>query len=418
MYFPFLVESLTQKISVVPENEYSEIYKNKIFNDKFVENLKEKYENQGYLFILPIREDGSLGRWRWGYKKALEACKSNLFFVRSKESPTIYAKDYAKDTFLPKSLWFDIRYDASTKGTNILKDILPRNDFDYPKSIFAVEDFVFMGASKNGLILDFFAGSGTTAHAVITLNRKDSGTRKYIAIEQGNYFKTVLKSRLQKIVFSDTWKKGKPNTPHTGISHAFKMIKLESYEDTLNNLKLQRDPAQNDLLSALSPAAQEDYLLHYMLEIESRASLLSVTHFDHPFNYRLNIATDSAGASKPKTIDLVETFNYLIGLRVQHIDAQLAQGFVSVSGHLPNGQKTLVLWRDVDKIGYEALQRLCDKLAINPADSEYEVVYINGDHNIPSSITSTESEGNITKTLKIRQIEAEFLAQMFAIDGG
>ena len=65
---------------------------------------------------------------------------------------------------------------------------------------------------------------------------------------------------------------------------------------------------------------------------------------------------------------------------------------------------------------YEALNRLCGKLAINPADSEFDVVYINGDHNIPAVFTSTEAEGGITKTLKIRQIEAEFLSRMFAVD--
>lgn len=64
--------------------------------------------------------------------------------------------------------------------------------------------------------------------------------------------------------------------------------------------------------------------------------------------------------------------------------------------------------------GYETLNRLCDKLAINPADSEFDLVYINGDHNIPAAFTTTEAEGGITKTLKIRQIDPEFLSRMFA----
>ena len=63
---------------------------------------------------------------------------------------------------------------------------------------------------------------------------------------------------------------------------------------------------------------------------------------------------------------------------------------------------------------YEALNRICDKLAINPKDSEFEVVYINGDHNIPAVFTSLESEGGNTRTLKLRQIEPEFLTRMFA----
>ena len=153
-----------------------------------------------------------------------------------------------------------------------------------------------------------------------------------------------------------------------------------------------------------------------MLDIESRGSLLSVEQFNQPFDCKLKVAVDSAGAYEKRSIDLVETFNYLIGLRVKHIDMQREQGFVSVTGWLPSGEKTLVLWRDVEQVDYEALNRLCEKLAINPADSEFEIVYINGDHNIPAVFTSTEDEGGITKTLKLRQIEPEFLSRMFAVE--
>ncbi len=223
---------------------------------------------------------------------------------------------------------------------------------------------------------------------------------------------------LLEVAYSADWKDGKATAPETGISHAFKVLKIESYEDTLNNLQLRRTPEQQSLLDTLSPAVQEDYLLRYLLDIESRGSLLSVEQFTKPFACKLKVAVDSAGAYAERTIDLVETFNYLIGLRVKHIDMQLDKGYVWVTGWLPTGEKTLVLWRDVEQVDYETLNRLCDKLAINPADSEFEVVYINGDHNIPAVFTSTEAEGGITKTLKIRQIEPEFLSRMFAGEEG
>lgn len=132
---------------------------------------------------------------------------------------------------------------------------------------------------------------------------------------------------------------------------------------------------------------------------------------------------------KNRTIDLVETFNYLIGLRVKHIDMQQEKGFFTVIGWLPTGEKTLVLWRDCEKIGYDELwseqdlsgkeraQSILGKLNFNPRDSEFDVVYINGDHNIPAVFTSLDTEGGITKTLKIRQIELEFLSLMFAGEG-
>ena len=266
------------------------------------------------------------------------------------------------------------------------------------------------------MVLDYFAGSGTTAHAAIALNRIDGGSRRYAVVEQGEYFETVLKPRIQKVVYSAEWKNGKPTAPETGISHCFKVLKLESYEDTLNNLQLRRTSAQGDLLNTLPQQAKDDYLLNYLLDVESRGSLLSVDDFKKPFDYTLNIAVDSAGAFEPRRVDLVETFNYLIGLTVRSIDIQLKQGFVTVEGWLPTGEKTLILWRDCEKIGYEELKRLCDKLAINPADSEYDVVYINGDHNIPSVVETTEEEGSVIKKLMLRQIEPAFLEAMFNVD--
>ncbi len=414
MYFPFLENVSTGVISLIPGEEYKRIYIGKRFDDEYVIGLRRKYEADGYRFILPIREDGSHGRWRWGYETSLSACKEKLFFVRGKDEPTIYVKDYAKDTYLPKSLWFNNRYDASTKGTNILKDIVPNNAFDYPKSIYAVQDLVFMGSSSNGIVCDFFGGSGTTAHAIVQINRERKGSyRKYIVVEQGEYFDTVLKPRIQKVVYSADWKDGKATAPQTGISHTFKVLKIESYEDTLNNLELRRSDAQQSLLDGLSTGAREDYLLRYMLDIESRGSILSVDSFRKPFDCKLKVAVDSAGAFEERSIDLVETFNYLIGLRVKSIDSLRERGIVMVQGTLPTGEKTLVLWRECEQVDYEALNRFCDRHAINPKDSEFEVVYINGDHNIPAVLTTTAEEGGITRTLKIRQIEPEFLSRMF-----
>lgn len=265
--------------------------------------------------------------------------------------------------------------------------------------------------------MDFFAGSGTTGHAVISLNRDDKdANRKYILVEQGEYFNTVTKPRLQKVTYSTEWKNGKALGQTNGISHCFKVLKLESYEDTLNNLQLRRTSAQGDLLNTLPQQAKDDYLLNYLLDVESRDSLLSVQDFKKPFDYTLNVAVDSAGAFEPRKIDLVETFNYLIGLRVKHIDAQPQRGFVTVSGTLPSNETCLVLWRDCDVLDYEGISKLCDKLAINPADNEFDVVYINGDHNIPTVLTQTAEEGGATRVLKLRQIEPEFLERMFSVE--
>ena len=302
-------------------------------------------------------------------------------------------------------------------GTEELGNLFGLTGFSFPKPSSLISTLVQQSTVSTSLILDYFAGSGTTAHAVINLNREDQGQRKYILVEQGDYFDTVLKPRIQKVVHSADWKDGKAIAPHSRcVSHAFKVLKIESYEDTLNNLQLRRTAKQQDLLDTLPQSAQEDYLLRYLLDIESRGSLLSVEQFKQPFDCKLKVTVDSAGAYEERTIDLVETFNFLVGLRVKHIDMQRDKGFVSVTGWLPTGEKTLVLWRDVVQVDYEILNRLCDKLAINPADSEFDIVYINGDHNIPAVFTSLETDGGLTKTLKIRQIEPEFLNRMFAVE--
>jgi adenine-specific DNA-methyltransferase len=379
--------------------------------------LEQKNSNE--VVVWPIDKGGNEKVWTCSAKR-LRCELSDLKVIPAAGGAIEVQKKYRpnQDGALPGTWWESPEYSASESGTKVLKDQFKAKDFDFPKSInLVIDNLRVLNIDSDAIVIDYFAGSGTTACATISLNREDKGSRKYILIEQGEYFDTVLKPRLQKVVYSADWKDGKATAPQTGISHAFKVLKLESYEDALNNLQLRRSEAQQSLLDTLPKPVQEDYLLNYMLDIESRSSLLSVEQFNQPFDCKLKVTVDSAGAYEERTIDLVETFNYLIGLRVKHIDMQRDKGFVSVTGWLPTGEKTLVLWRDVVQVDYESMNRLCDKLAINPADSEFEIVYINGDHNIPAVFTSTEAEGGITKTLKIRQIEPEFLSRMFAVEG-
>ena len=89
-----------------------------------------------------------------------------------------------------------------------------------------------MPLTENGLVLDYFAGSGTTGHAVMNLNHVDGGKRKYILVEMGEHFNTVLLPRIKKVAFSDQWKDGKVNGGQ-GMSHFVKYYDLEQYEDVL-----------------------------------------------------------------------------------------------------------------------------------------------------------------------------------------
>ena len=219
------------------------------------------------------------------------------------------------DTDVVKSVITDFT-DGEKEVSNLFGS---RGNFPNPKPTPVAHRIIEISVNSGETVLDYFAGSGSTGHSVLKVNRSLGTDISYILIDIGDHFGSILLPRLQKVVYSSDWKDGKPTAPETGVSHCLKILKLESYEDTLNNLQLRRTPAQGELLSTLPQQAKDDYLLHYMLDVESRGSLLSVEDFKKPFDYTLNVAVDSAGAFEPRKIDLVETFNYLIGLRVKHL---------------------------------------------------------------------------------------------------
>ena len=105
-----------------------------------------------------------------------------------------------------------------------------------PKSSSFVRRFIAQTTTKSDWVVDCFGGSGSTAHSVINFNRETHENRKYITCESGAHFETLIVPRLKKVVYSTDWKDGKPQSRNTGISHAFKIVRLESYEDTLNSL--------------------------------------------------------------------------------------------------------------------------------------------------------------------------------------
>lgn len=302
---------------------------------------------------------------------------------------------------LPKTVWIEKKHNATAYGTTLLRNIFGNSQlFAFPKSIYAVEDSVSVSTSSaNGVTIDYFAGSGTTGHAVINLNREDGGQRKYILVEMGEYFNTVTKPRIQKVVYSNDWKDGKP-VSRIGSSHCFKYMRLESYEDTLNNLELQRTDQQESLLEQQGFA--DEYMLHYMLNVESRDSLLNSEAFKRPFGYKINVTENNE--LREQEVDLVETFNYLIGLVVENV--QLIRGTVVVQGRNLEDEKVLVIWRDVEQMDNAALNTFFQKLAINTKDTEFIRMYVNGDNNLENLRTDDEQ-------WKVVLIEQEFHKRMF-----
>ena len=154
-----------------------------------------------------------------------------------------------------KDIWTDKKYFPEFQGTNLVKSLMGKGSFSYPKSLYAVFDTLKILTANHDTVLDYFAGSGTTAHAIINLNREDGGNRKYLMIEMGDYFRTVLLPRIKKVVYSKDWKNGKP-VSREGVSHCLKYYKLEQYEETLKNARYDADGESLELDSTKSPFEQ------------------------------------------------------------------------------------------------------------------------------------------------------------------
>ncbi len=348
------------------------------------------------------------------------------------------------------TLWDDVK--TTTEATNMLLelfgDAIPKTIIDKikPKPIELIERPVLLFHDADSHILDYFAGSGTTGHAVIDLNRQDSGHRKYILVEMGEHFETVLKPRIEKIVYSPDWKDGKPESTDKGISHCFKYLTLESYEDTLNNLNFDNEPAGADAMS--------DYLLRYMLDAGTQGSpsRLDVAAFAHPFSCTLDVKKPGSEERVRRRIDLVETFDWLLGMRVRQMsetmrfsaeferipdpdlpaDAEAmklrvagrlrkdnggafifrtVEGTVPREREKPDGEmdRVLVVWREGSgdsERDNAVLDAFLQHEKVKALDGEYDIIYVNGSNNVPSLRRADQ-------TWKVRLIEETFVKRMW-----
>lgn len=278
----------------------------------------------------------------------------------------------------PKTWWGDSKYASSNHGAKILKNLFMENPFDFPKSVALVEDSIRAsgGGGEGSQIIDFFAGSGTTGHAVINLNREDEGERKYILVEVGDHFDTVLLPRIKKVVYSPDWKDGKP-VSRNGSSQFFKYLRLESYEDTLDSLELTPPSSPQQDMLAQNPALREDYQLRYALGEETSGSAsLSGKNFTNPFAYTLSVVRD--GTRSEVSVDLPETFNFLIGLRVE--TRRNIEDVLTITGTDPEGRRCLILWRNQEAMDNSALEPWFTSQ--RDRFGALDVIYVNGDHTL------------------------------------
>ncbi len=353
-------------------------------------------ESNGSIAIYPIDNNGVEKKWVFE-RGTVESIRSELWVKEISSSEIDIMRTKKKFRF--KSCWFDKKYSANSYGSRLLTAM--KIPFGYPKSIYNVQDCIIagLGEQKEGFILDFFAGSGTTAHAVIKINKTDNGSRKYLLAEMGNYFDSATRTRIEKAIYSDDWSDGKPIS-RNGISQCFKYIRLEQYEDTLNNLEIKKQ--QTDWRD---DEFHESYMLSYMLETETRDSLLNLKMFVNPFNMSLKTTKDNELVETK--VDMVETFNYLIGLNVETEDWFENDNICVVQGKTHRGGlKTLVIWRNCEEIDNEKLCRFFERMDFRTRDTEFDLIYVNGDNTLPNLRRDKEN-------WKVVLTEEEFAKRMF-----
>ena len=404
---------------------------------------------KGEVAVWPVRDSGLELRWKWGSETFVDQLHDFCAKPDKLGKIGVYMKSRMnEDGMLPVTWWENKEYSATEYGTNLLASMFGTiEDFSFPKALRLVVDCL-MAASveKDSYILDYFAGSGTTGHAVINLNRSDGGRRKFILVEMASYFDTVLLPRIKKITFTPKWKDGKPMglaTPEevARSPRIVKVVRLESYEDTLNNLDTRRSSAQQLLLNEMEAQGpnglREQYLLRYMLDVETAGSqsLLNVQAFEDPTAYKLKVKRPGSDESHEVNVNLLETFNWLIGLTTHQIAAprtfsaaftrdnekrlRLEGGlkqekdgrywFRTVTGATPDGRRILIIWRKLTGEPEQdnlVLDAWFTRQRYSARDSEFDLIYVNGGNNL-------ENLKNADDMWKVRLIEEDFHRLMF-----
>ena len=262
-------------------------------------------------------------------------------------------------------------------------------EFPYCHPVSLYEELMAAAApERDDLVLDYFAGSGTTGHAVINLNREDGGQRRFILVEMGEYFDTVLLPRIKKVTYSPEWKDGSPKREATTEEaerspRIVKYMRLESYEDALDSIAFD-DAGRLDLEKSI-----EGYLLKYMLKWETKHSetLLNAAELTRPFDYRLR--AHSNGVTRERTADVAETFAYLLGLNVRkrQVCHDGGRRYLVYRGETRDapGRSVAVICRKTEGWTPEDFARDRKFVKAQGFTDDADAVYVNGDSVIPNA---------------------------------
>jgi len=195
-------------------------------------------------YVYPIDRQGVERKWRY----ARQTVESIWDMLRPKKIASGYDIELGKTFGIQKSVWDDKKYDANEYGTKLVSELVPGGGFSFPKSLYTVYDSVFAGTAndKSAIILDFFSGSGTTAHAVMKLNAEDGGNRKFIMVQ--------LPEDLNEAIS----RPGLDARLKANITTTMKYLTDHGYEPTICSIAKERIRCAGEKIKKESPLTTQD----------------------------------------------------------------------------------------------------------------------------------------------------------------
>lgn len=240
----------------------------------------------GFIEVYPAKSNGVQTVWRWGKEeKARDNINKEIFGKENRNGGYMIVQKYRKSTKMQRSVWDEKEF-VNERGTEAIKDLLDKAYFNYPKSVYTIKRVLELGSSKNSLILDFFSGSATTAHAVMQLNAEDGGKRKFIMVqlpevcaENSEAYKAGYKNicEIGKERIRRAGQKIKEENPLTtqDLDIGFRVLKCDSsnMEDVYFTPKEYMDKQQSLFVDNIKKdRSDEDLLFDAMLKLDTPLS--------------------------------------------------------------------------------------------------------------------------------------------------
>tara|TARA_B100000315_G_scaffold1522_1_gene1373 strand:+ start:115 stop:1770 length:1656 start_codon:yes stop_codon:yes gene_type:complete len=197
----------------------------------------------GYIEVWPINTKGIERVWLWDSERA----KNNISELKAtirKDRITIYYKRRELGRVKPTTFWYGSLYNANAYGTRLLSKVLPGNNFNFPKSVYSVLDCIDLFLPKNGLVLDYFAGSGTTGHSAMMLNMDDGGNRQVILCtnNENKIAEEITYPRIKNCI--NGYKDGKQVVSYGGNLKYFKTTFVPAKSTDRNKEKLTKQSVE------------------------------------------------------------------------------------------------------------------------------------------------------------------------------